>query len=113
VKGGAGKLNVPAYLEAFNRKLVDTKDLSNGGKIYRLQACVFDSSHGPGDSAIIQGRDGNLKYNCFHDSCTGRTWKEAQYQISGDASIDAWMLGQDTSGGEKQADALVRIGKGA
>ncbi len=75
-------LDVEAYLEKYNHRLREIKP-HGGSFMYVLEECVFDASHRGGESAIIQGSDGMLLYQCFHDSCKGRTWKEARKIISG------------------------------
>ena len=44
-------------------------------------------NHSPNESAIGQTKNGKLFYQCFHNSCEGKTWKEARKIISGDDKI--------------------------
>jgi hypothetical protein len=79
-----GRLDVEAYLRHYD---IGYRIKNNGsGIIYNLDQCPFDSSHGK-DSSIIQGREGKLRFHCFHDGCTGLTWKDAREQISGFESL--------------------------
>ena len=50
----------------------------SGGLKYRLDFCVFDSSHTDGEAAIFQGPDGKLGYKCFHDSCSRYHWADVR-----------------------------------
>jgi len=86
--GGAnnGRLDVGAYLE--NYKVPYRTKTNEAGTLYRLEHCLFDPSHTKNESSIIQKEDGKLLYQCFHDSCKGRTWKEARKIISGDDNLN-------------------------
>jgi putative DNA primase/helicase len=58
---------------------------NNGSSVlYCLKHCVFDESHSNNESAIGQTAEGKLFYQCFHNSCKGKTWHEARQIISGD-----------------------------
>jgi len=50
----------------------------SGGVKYRLDVCVFDSSHTDGEAAIFQGPDGKLGYKCFHNSCSRYHWADVR-----------------------------------
>jgi putative DNA primase/helicase len=54
---------------------------------------VFDSSHTTNEASIIQDVSGKLFYQCFHNSCKGRTWTEARELISGKDSLKQFMTG--------------------
>lgn len=41
------------------------------------------------EAAIVQTPDGKLLYQCFHDSCKGKTWHDARQIISGDDRISS------------------------
>jgi hypothetical protein len=47
-----------------------------GGRIFRLLACLFNGEHQAKDAAIIERADGSICYHCFHSSCSGRTWRD-------------------------------------
>ena len=80
------KMNVVAYLTAFNIDVA--KEKANGSStLYCLSHCVFDPSHTNNESAIGQATDGKLFYQCFHNSCEGKGWKDARQIISGDKSL--------------------------
>ncbi|MFC1895609.1 phage/plasmid primase, P4 family [Thermodesulfobacteriota bacterium] len=82
-----GVLDVEAYLEHYG---VDIKGKKEKGAavFYLLEKCVFDPSHRGGDAAIVTTPDpSHLLYTCFHNSCKGRTWKQARARISGGEPI--------------------------
>lgn len=80
--GNTQKLDVPAYLSKYGIEIVKTKQ-AGSSTLYCLKHCIFDSSHVNNESSIGQTSEGKLFYQCFHDSCNGRTWKEARQIISG------------------------------
>lgn len=77
------RLDVPAYLSRYGVAMAGEKK-HEGSTLYLLERCVFDKSHTGKESAIGQTDEGKLFYQCFHNSCNGRTWKEARQIISGD-----------------------------
>ena len=79
---GNNHLDVRAYLEKYGVECAGTKQHGDS-TLYLLGACLFDSSHRGKDAAIGQTSDGKLFYQCFHDSCRGRTWHDARLKISG------------------------------
>jgi hypothetical protein len=81
-----GKFDLPAYLTHYGVGVVKVKPHA-GGSLYCLQTCIFDASHEGNEAAIGQAADGKLYYQCFHNSCQLRTWKEARQIISGGDSL--------------------------
>jgi len=74
--------DVLAYLDKYGIESSGVKP--NGtSTMYLLKHCVFDESHTGKEAYIGQADDGKLFYNCFHNSCAGRTWAEARSIISG------------------------------
>jgi hypothetical protein len=55
----------------------------DGGRIFRLLCCVFNAEHKDRDAAIIERADGTLCYNCFHSSCSSRTWRDVRELYEG------------------------------
>ena len=76
------EFDVPAYLVHYGIQTIKTQE-HGSATLFCLEKCIFDPSHGPNKSAIGQNSEGRLFYQCFHHSCTGRTWEEARRQISG------------------------------
>src|SRR5262249_45278617 len=76
------RLNVPQWLNdrgvAFRVK--SQKD-GKGRTVYVLKECPFDPSHGDPDSCVMQGDDGKLSAQCFHNSCGGRGWQQFKAKI--------------------------------
>lgn len=86
------KVNVPRYLNHYNIKAVKEKD-QNGATLYCLDECLFDPSHSPNNASIVQQPNGKLSYQCFHDSCGGKTWHDARKKISGDDELTDFIDG--------------------
>jgi hypothetical protein len=42
-----------------------------GGTVYELKECPFNSEHNSGEARIIQFSTGALSFGCFHNSCQG------------------------------------------
>jgi P4 family phage/plasmid primase-like protien len=67
-----------------------------GTTLYVLDYCLFDINHRGGEAAIVVAPTAPyLTYQCFHNSCRGRTWKEARELISGKGPIAKFCAGYD------------------
>jgi hypothetical protein len=55
----------------------------DGGRIFRLYACVFNPEHEAKDAAIIERADGTLCYHCFHSSCSDKSWHDVRELFEG------------------------------
>lgn len=80
--GSTRRLDVSGYLSKYGIECVGEKQ-HGSSTLYLLKACPFDPSHTDKEAAIGQTDDDKLFFQCFHDSCQGRTWKEAREIISG------------------------------
>ncbi len=93
VNTGNGKIDLAAYLQHY--QIAYSIKQNGTATIYRLDHCIFDSSHTANEASIIQAGDGKLLYQCFHNSCKGKTWKEAREKISGKDGLKSFMSGTD------------------
>jgi len=91
-EAGAGRFDVEAYLTRYGMEVVMVKP-HGGGFLYCLRECLFDSSHSDNEAAIGQAEDGKLFFQCFHNSCKGRTWAEARAKISGQDKLTEFIIG--------------------
>ncbi|MDL2124577.1 MAG: DUF3987 domain-containing protein [Deltaproteobacteria bacterium] len=103
-----GKVNVQAYLDCYGIEIAKAKHES-GRTIYGLKHCVFNSEHTDNDASIVQLADGKLLYQCFHNSCQGRTWRDARTEISGNDSLAQFCDGYDPGGSNKYEPAGVKL----
>lgn len=76
-----GRFKVDEYLSHYSIPFNIKSDRDR--TLYRLDRCLFDPSHSKNEASIIQGEDGRVSYQCFHNSCQGKKWQEARAQISG------------------------------
>lgn len=96
-KAALGPLKVDEYLEYHNIPVTGTKPGPGGGTMYLFDTCVFNQDHnGPKACRLTSSPTPPfLTYHCFHESCRGRTWKEAREIISGNASLAKFCEGYD------------------
>jgi RecA-family ATPase len=85
------KYDLEAYFDHYHINISRTKEYRRG-RIYVLEKCIFNSSHTPDEASIIEAPNGKLYYQCFHDSCKGKTWKKARMLISGGDSLKPFSL---------------------
>lgn len=62
---------------------------SDGTK-YILDCCPFDSNHKGKDAVLFRSRSGAIGFNCFHNSCMGKTWKDVRVLFEPDAYEKKW-----------------------
>ncbi len=88
-----GSLDVPKYLAAHNIPFKEKKEPTR--TIFTLPRCLWAENHttksAQGDSAIIQGNDGKLGYQCFHNHCSNKTWADARKKISRDEPLTQFL----------------------
>ena len=64
---------------------VSEKIAWTGGTKWVLDHCPFNPQHNHKDAAIIQTSDGKICYNCFHNSCADKKWREFRLFYEPDA----------------------------
>jgi len=90
-----GTLDVQAYLDHYQIKVLKTDEVEDNGSKYTrwcLDKCVFDPSHSPNEAFIGQTDEGKVFYRCFHASCQQKKWKDARSIISGEDKLHPFML---------------------
>ncbi len=68
------KFDIEAWLKQHDIS-VKTKKGWNGGMVYNLEQCPFDSNHKFPDSSVIVMKSGAIVFHCFHNSCANHDWK--------------------------------------
>ena len=90
---GDGLIDVEGYLRHYGIPFKVKKQTNR--TFYLLNRCLFADSHTTkdnlGDSSIIQGTNGKLGYQCFHNHCQSKTWKDARLSISGEDSLSQFI----------------------
>ena len=56
-----------------------------GGTKYILDHCPFNDQHKGKDAVIFQRDTGAIGFICFHNSCSGKTWKDVRLLFEPDA----------------------------
>lgn len=56
-----------------------------GGTKYVLDHCPFNDQHKHKDSVIFQRDSGAIGFLCFHNSCSGKTWRDVRLLFEPDA----------------------------
>jgi len=85
--------DLEAYL-ADNGVTVIGQKAHGTSTLYVLEQCVFNPEHGKKESAIGRTAEGKLFYQCFHDSCKDKTWKDVREAITGKERLAKWMHGK-------------------
>jgi P4 family phage/plasmid primase-like protien len=94
-----GKIKLDEYLAHYNITVTATKTVGTGGTLYAFDQCVFNEEHRGHKCCglVYSDTPPHLTYQCFHDTCKGRTWKEARQIISGDAKLAQFCEGYDAT----------------
>lgn len=56
-----------------------------GGTKYILEHCPFDANHKGKDAVIFQSASGAIGFNCFHNSCSDKKWRDVRLLFEPDA----------------------------
>lgn len=67
--------NLDNFLARNGIEVLKDNILSDGTRKIVLKTCPFDPSHGK-DSAIFVSPQGAISFTCFHNSCSGHTWRD-------------------------------------
>ncbi len=84
--------DIERYLNDYSVNF-KSKAGKDGSTIYILDSCPFDSSHTKGESSIIKAGNGTLFFQCFHNSCKGKTWHDFRQLTSGSQKLGAYYSG--------------------
>jgi hypothetical protein len=79
-------LDLSAYLPHYGVVVTGIRQYGSS-TLHLLKECIFDPAHTTNEAAIGKTSEGKLFYQCFHESCKGRTWQEARAVISGGDSL--------------------------
>lgn len=55
------------------------------GAKYVLDCCPFDPNHNGKDAAIFRRGNGAIGFHCFHNSCSGKTWRDVRIKFEPEA----------------------------
>lgn len=77
------KFDVRSFL-ASHGILIRQEKSWNDCTLLILENCVFNCEHDKGESCVVVHPDGMLSYQCYHNSCQGKTWLDLRAAV-GDA----------------------------
>ena len=89
------QFNLDDFLRSNGIEVLKENRLSDGTRKIVLKTCPFDPSHGK-DSAIFVSPQGAISFTCFHNSCSGYTWRDLRLKFDPHAydkketEIPAW-----------------------
>lgn len=58
-------------------------DNHGGVQRWKLRHCPFNPEHGFGEAAVFLAEDGRLGFECRHDSCQDKHWKDLRELVDG------------------------------
>jgi hypothetical protein len=79
---GKRRFDLDAFIAQHN---IETRppESYEGGRIFRLLACLFNPEHKGKDAAIIERADDTLCYHCVHSSCSKKGWRDVRELYEG------------------------------
>lgn len=70
----------------LNRHGIAYRETScSDGRKFILEHCPFNEQHKGKDAAIFQSNSGAIGFFCFHNSCSGKTWRDVRLLYEPDA----------------------------
>lgn len=72
--------NLDDFLSKNGIEVLKESILSDGTRKIVLKTCPFDPSHGK-DSAIFVSPQGAISFTCFHNSCSGYSWRDLRLKL--------------------------------
>ncbi|MCK9519530.1 MAG: phage/plasmid primase, P4 family [Dehalococcoidia bacterium] len=90
-----GPIDMERYLTHYGVAYNVKADGAKARTLYRLDHCLFDPNHGSNQASIIVPDHGAILYQCFHNSCSDKKWRDARRMISGDKPIAQFCQGYD------------------
>ena len=58
-------------------------DIHDGRQRFKLANCPFNPDHTKGEAAVFRSVDGQLRFKCFHDSCSDKRWSDVVLLLDG------------------------------
>lgn len=87
-KRSAGQFNLEEFLHRHGIAYKDTRVA--GGTKYILDHCPFNENHKGKDAAIFRSDSGAIGFFCFHNSCSGKTWRDVRLLFEPDAYTEKY-----------------------
>lgn len=71
-----GKINLDQWLSSHGIDVVKCKPAKNGGTMYIIDTCPWDSSHVDRSAWAVQFPSGAIAAGCKHNGCSGKGWRD-------------------------------------
>ena len=84
----AGQCSLEEFLHRHGIVYKDTRVA--GGTKYILDHCPFNENHKGKDAAIFRSDSGAIGFFCFHNSCSGKTWRDVRLLFEPDAYTEKY-----------------------
>lgn len=82
---GRQDFNIRDFISKHNIEIDKEISSPGGGTKFVLRECPFDSGHKSPDAAIFEMPNGTIGFHCFHNSCSGKTWRDFRLHYEPDA----------------------------
>jgi len=76
-----GMFDVDGLLSRHAVKVKERSTEPDGTIKWLLKECPFNRDHVDGEAALFLYPDGRLGFHCFHNSCTGKHWKDFRWHF--------------------------------
>jgi hypothetical protein len=84
-----GHFNLADFFTKHSITVSRKKLLTDGRTAYLLAQCPFDESHGDnGEAAVFESPEGKLGFQCKHNGCSGRGWREFRKHYEPDYRVE-------------------------
>lgn len=113
-----GRFDLQQWIDSHGIEVAEKTSWSGGTK-WILDHCPFNPQHNHKDAALIQTTDGKICYNCFHNSCADKKWREFRLFYEPDAyaetvqpAVPNYLLSKPDSFGKSQLPGAPDFTKG-
>ena len=103
-----GRFDIREFIRKHGIQVKSEKD-ANGLHHFVLEHCVFNPDHKSPDAEITISGTGVLGYNCFHNSCKHKNWRDVRLLFEPHAYDREWQLPKQKQQQQKPATTLDDI----
>src|SRR6185312_8998085 len=83
-----GEAEVAAFLTRGGIEAIGPEP-HDGALRWKLKVCPFNPDHGPGEAAVFLRSEGRLGFDCKHNSCADKHWRDLRTLVDGERSQGA------------------------
>lgn len=103
-------VDVEQWLARYGLDVAKRKTVSNGGTIFVLDRCPWNSGHTDRSAWVIQFGDGGVAAGCHHDGCAGLGWNELRRLYEPVEDVDEPIIPPAKKTRVKEALTQLQIG---